>query len=307
MNLELFARFIAELNRSPWAMMPHWLNALTASLTRYTESGEWSFDTVLSERFSAQSAKAAGGGAIAVVPVYGVITQRGDMFDELFGGGSVSTERLTRLIKQLAADDSVGAVVLNIDSPGGTVGGLKELSDVIHGMRATKRVVSVSNSLAASAAYWIGSAASEFVATPEGETGSIGVWTAHVDVSAMLERIGYKVSLVSAGKYKTEGHPYGPLSEEARAHLQAQVDEYYDMFVRAVARNRGASLTAVREGYGEGRVLTAKEAVKANLVDRVATLDQVIGELQQKLGRRRGAGAALERARIDIAAAEGGV
>jgi ClpP class serine protease len=139
----------------------------------------------------------------------------------------------------------------------------------------------------ASAAYWLGSAASEVVAAPESDTGSIGVWTAHVDASKMLEEIGWKVTLISAGKYKVEGNPYEPLAAEAREFIQSQVDEYYGMFIKAVARNRGDSQTAVREGYGQGRVLTAREAVKAKLVDRIGTLDQVVGELQAKYAKRK--------------------
>jgi ClpP class serine protease len=93
------------------------------------------------------------------------------------------------------------------------------------------------------------------------------------------------VTLISAGKYKTEGNHYGPLSAEARENMQEQVEDYYDMFVKAVAKNRKDTQIAVREGYGQGRTLIGERAVKGKLADRVATLGQVVGELQAKIGK----------------------
>lgn len=280
------AALVALLNTTVWAMHPAWLAKLTAAVTHYAESGEWNFGEVLAERFSAAQAKAAGGGQVAVVPVMGIISQRGDMWDELLDGGSVSAEHLAALVDQLAADESVGAVVLNTDSPGGRTGALELAGDAIYRLRDRKPVVAVSNSMMASAAYWIGSAASEVVATPESDTGSIGVWTAHMDWSKRLDELGIKVTIISSGKYKTEGHPFAPLGDEAKAHIQSQCDECYAMFLKTVARNRGLTPAKVRDGYGEGRVLTAKEALKAGMVDRIATLGDVIGGLQAKLAKR---------------------
>lgn len=279
---------ITLLNTSIWAMHPAWLAKFTAAITRYAESGEWSFDQVLAERFSAKRAKANGGDQVAVVPVMGVISQRGDLMDEIFEGGSVSAEHLAVLMDQLGADETVGAVVLNTDSPGGRTGALELAGDAIYRLRSKKKVIAISNSMMASAAYWIGSAASEIVATSEADTGSIGVWTAHVNAEKYFERIGFAVTMISSGKYKTEGHPFGPLTDEAKAHIQSQCDECYAMFLKTVARNRGLTPAKVRDEYGEGRVLTAKEALKAGLVDRIATLGDVIGELQAKFAKKRG-------------------
>ena len=304
MHAEAIVRLLTELSRNPLAILPEWLTALSGAVRHYAQTGQWHaphadrFQQVLAARFSPEAAKAAGAPGVAVVPVLGVISHRGDIFDELFGGGSVSVQKLTNLLRQLVADEQVGAIALDVDSPGGTVGGLEALSNEIHQARASKKIVAVSNTLMASAAYWIGSAASEVVVAPESDTGSIGVWTAHVDASKMLEDIGWKVTLISAGKYKVEGNPYEPLGAEAREFIQSQVDEYYGMFVKAVARNRGDSQSAVREGYGQGRLLSAREAVKAKLADRVATLDQVVGELQAKYGKRKPSRAELARAQL---------
>jgi signal peptide peptidase SppA len=294
MNAKML-RVMGEFLRTPWAMLPEYLSLLTGAVQTAAAGDPGELDELLARQAAAARQPATHPGGIAVLPLVGIFTQRGSLWDELLGGGSVPTQRVTETVRQLAADRRVAAIVLDIDSPGGSVGGLQELSDTIHEARAHKPVIAVANSLAASAAYWVGSAAAEVVVTPEGQAGSIGVWTAHVNAAEFYRRMGVEVTLVSAGKYKTEGHPFGPLGDEARAHLQSQVDDYYDLFVRAVKRNRGAeTLKEVREGYGEGRVLTAQAAVKANLADRVAPMSQVLAELQERL-----APSARTRAEID--------
>ena len=118
----------------------------------------------------------------------------------------------------------------------------------------------------------------------------------HVDVSGLLEKFGEKVTLISAGKYKVEGNPYEPLTEEARAAIQQDVDHYYDLFVDAVAKGRGVTAKAVRDGYGQGRMLTAKAAVEAGLANRVGTLAEVVTKQSRLLGKRA---AELRRAELE--------
>jgi ClpP class serine protease len=139
--------------------------------------------------------------------------------------------------------------------------------------------------MAASAAYWIGTAADELWVAPSGQVGSIGVFAAHEDISEALKMEGITISLVSAGKYKTEGMPYEPLSAEARASMQRMVDDFHTMFVAAVARNRGVATSTVKNGFGEARMILAQDAVRAGMADGVATLDQTVARL---LGRRTG-------------------
>jgi ClpP class serine protease len=98
-------------------------------------------------------------------------------------------------------------------------------------------------------------------------------------MSAALDKEGVKVSLISKGKYKTEGNPYEPLTDEGRAAIQERVNEYYDAFVNAVARNRGVKPTSVRNGYGEGRVVGASQALEMGMVDRIGTLDETVNRL----------------------------
>ena len=142
-------------------------------------------------------------------------------------------------------------------------------------------MVAIANSLAASAAYWIGCSASEFYVTPGGEVGSIGVWQAHFDYSQAFAAEGIQPTLISAGKYKVEGNPYAPLDEEAQGFMQSRVDDYYATFTKAVARGRGVPIAQVREGMGQGRVLGADAAQAQGMVDGVATFDEVVREMRR--------------------------
>ena len=300
---------ISEFLTTPWALMPDRLQAMTAVLTRWSSdeppSDETLFqlnaDRVLRDTRK-QFAAANAGAGIAVLPLYGVVTQRGNMVDDISGPGSTSTQKFTSALRQVLADDTVGQILIDIDSPGGSVYGVAELATEIVKARAQKPVVAVANSLAASAAYWIGCSAGEFYVTPGGEVGSIGVWQAHFDYSKALEEEGVKPTLISAGKFKVEGNPYVPLDPEAQAFMQSRVDDYYNAFIKAVAKGRGVSVADVRDGMGEGRVLGADAALAAKMVDGVATFDDVLAKMQKAAVSQKPPGASrLGQARAALA------
>lgn len=223
-------------------------------------------------------------GKIALIPVVGIISHRMNMIDSISGPGGTSIQKLTAQFRQALEDSDCKAIVLDVDSPGGTVDGVPELASEIYEARKRKPVIAVCNSMACSAAYWLASSAGEVLITPSGQCGSIGVYMLHQDESEALKKSGIKVTIVKAGKYKAEGNSTEPLSDEALAAVQDKVNQVYSMFVKSVAGNRGTSQTAVREGYGQGRSLLAKDAVKSGLADRVGSLDDVLAEL---LGVRR--------------------
>ena len=279
---------IAEFLATPWALMPERLNAVAAVLARWSQNvpaSDGVLATVAADRAvrdaRRQTTDAQSAGGIAVLPLYGVVTQRGNMVEDVSGPGSVSTQQFAVALRQLLADDTVGQILIDIDSPGGSVYGVAELADEIQSARGQKPVIAIANSLAASAAYWIGCSASEFYVTPGGEVGSIGVWQAHQDYSKALDEAGVKTTLISAGKYKVEGNPYAPLDGEAQAFMQSRVDDYYVAFTKAVARGRGVPIAQVREGMGQGRVLGADAALAQNMVDGIATFDEVIKKMRR--------------------------
>ena len=225
-------------------------------------------------------------GAVAVIPVRGVIAHRMGAMDDTSGG--TSCERIGAMIDQAAADASVGTILYDFETPGGTVTGCQELAAKMLGLRGVKTQVAMINGLAASAGYWLASQCDEIVSIPSGVAGSIGVFCAHEDLSAALEQEGIKVTLISCGKYKTAGNPLEPLSDAERAVIQARVDTAYGQFVKDVARGRGVSPSDVRKGYGEGRALTAADAKAAGLIDRIATFDDTLARLTGRKGTAGG-------------------
>lgn len=279
---------VQALGATVWAMQPDKLAAVIEVLSHRLMgerlSPEERADRL--EPFAADRAPASApsGGAIAVLPLAGIIGHRMQMVQDISAPGGSSTEAFGQMFDAAMADPNVRAIVLDISSPGGTVFGVPELAARIAAARGEKKVVAVANALAASAAYWIGAAADEFVVIPSGQVGSIGVYGTHVDQSAYDANEGVKVTFISAGKYKVEGNMHEPLDDEARAAMQDQVDEYYDDFVNAVAKYRGTTAKAVRGGYGEGRVLTARQALSAGLVDRIGTMDDTLARLTKRSG-----------------------
>ncbi len=273
-----------NLLETPWAILPTKMEAIIEMVTRYFTGEKLSAEEVQMRINGATRPSERTLGSVAVLPLFGTIVPRANLFTN--ASGATSAETFGKRFDELINDPSVGAIILDIDSPGGQVSGIEEVSKKIFEARGRKPVVAVANHLAASAAYWIATAADELVVTPSGEVGSVGVFAAHEDLSESMAKEGVKVTMISEGKYKTEGNPYEPLSEEAKAAIQERVSEVYDTFVKAVARNRGVKPADVRDGFGEGRVVGAKKAVQIGMADRVGTLDETIIRVQKGMPRK---------------------
>lgn len=211
---------------------------------------------------------------VAVIPVRGTISHHSDMWSWLFGETTV--ESLEKTVRQYANDPSIKSIVLDIDSPGGSASGMPELAATIRSLRSKKPIVAVANGIAASAAFNIGASASAFYASPSSLVGSVGVYALHMDYSDAMAKEGIKPSFVSAGKFKVEGNQFEPLGDDARAHMQHIVDETYAQFVTDVAKGRRVSEATVKRDFGQGRVVTAREAKAAGMVDDILTLEQAI-------------------------------
>jgi capsid assembly protease len=266
-------------------------------------------DPALLERAHSQEAMVAlapgkkSVGDIAVIRLSGFVTQKPSLFAMLFGG--TSSEMLAATVQVAMAEPSIGAVVLDVDSPGGEVFGVTEAAAMIRAARGPKPMVAVSNPFMASAAYWLASQADEVVATPSSMTGSIGIIATHVDESKALERIGLEVTEITYGRRKADESSSKPLTDEARAGIQARVDAFGQMFDADVAKGRKVSPATVRSKFGEGAIFMAQEAKAAGLVDRVGTLDEVLGQLAS--GRRPAARADYDHVEMAARAALAGV
>lgn len=293
-----YAHILTEFLNTPWAITPAKLQAIASFLTLKVQGGDVPQAAI--EAMRTEKREPSTQGAVAIVPVHGVLNQRISMLEAMSGGSSV--EMIGKQLKALDKDPDIGKVVMDFHSPGGGVFGIPETAEIIHGM--SKPVFGIANSLSASASYWLMAACEEVWITPSGESGSIGVYAAHNYIGKALEQEGEEVTLISAGKHKVEGNPFEPLSGDARKEMQRRVDEYYSMFTESVAKYRGDAVENVVNGYGQGRTLSAKDSVKVNLADKVGTIDGLIAYVMPK--RTPGANRnAIAQRKLALASADG--
>jgi len=278
---------LAHVASTPWAILPDRGSVILRVLLARAIHGRGALiedadpvvqadRSVYAARREAVSASPAG---VGVLPIYGVLEHRLHAVSDASGGGLIAAEGIASRLRAMNEDPRVSTIVLDMDSPGGSVAGIQELGDEI--AASAKPVVAVVNATAASAAYWLAAQAAEIVVTPSGRVGSIGVYLVHEDISKALEADGVTPTIVSAGRNKVEGNPFAPLTDEARATLQAEVDRYYDSFTKAVAKGRGVSAKVARgEQFGEGRMFGAAEAVERGMADSIGTLEETIARFQ---------------------------
>lgn len=215
------------------------------------------------------------GRTIAVVNISGGLVSRPT--PGASGPGPVSYAALRDTFDELVADDAVDAIVLRIDSPGGMASGCFDLVDRIYEARGTKPVHALIDDYAYSAAYAIASACDEIWVSRTGAVGSVGVVAFHYDWSGNNEQVGVKVTPIYAGARKVDLNPNFPLSEEALAEAQKDIDMLYGLFVSTVARNRGLSADVVRST--DAGTFRAQAAIDAGLATQLGTWDNVIAAL----------------------------
>ena len=220
---------------------------------------------------------------VAIVPLIGSLVHRGSSMNS---SGITAYQAFDRNLTLAENDPSVNSILLDVDSGGGQVAGMFNQAKRVLGMRKNKKVVAVSNELAASAAYGIACSASEFVVTETARAGSIGVVLAHVDYSKQLESAGVAVTYVYAGDHKVDGNPYQALPETVKADLQAEIDGIYGLFTSHVATARDISVKRVIDT--QARVFTGENAVSAGLADRVSTFEAEFERLRSQGGAPSG-------------------
>lgn len=214
---------------------------------------------------------------VRVLYLTGLLTPTTSIFTLL--GMGTSIQEFMRQLREAAADPSTASIFVVIDTPGGVVNLLPEAAALLREVRQSKPVIGAVLTLNASAGYWISSNMSALEATQSAEIGAIGVYGIRVSTARMLDREGVDVEVFSAGRYKAEGLSVTPITAEERQASLARVNERYNDFVSDVALGRHISTAAVRSGFGEGRIVSAKEALRLGMIDRVATLEESIGRL----------------------------
>jgi len=219
---------------------------------------------------------------IALIRVDGVITA-GRSESGLFSGPYCGSEDVVEQLERARKNKDVGAVVLRINSPGGSPAGSEEVYNEIMRVRKDKPVYASMADVAASGAYYIASASNRIYADSSTLTGSIGVIWDVADMSGLYKKIGFNQQVIKSGKFKDIGSPNRPLTPEERALLQAIVMETYDRFVNAVAKGRDLPVSEVKK-IADGRVLTGTQAMKAKLVDSIGGMRDTIKAAAQAAG-----------------------
>jgi len=292
-------RLVAQAVGNLWAIDPERLEAICEVLSLRRSGAEFTGEEISvrleqlrdrsvkpSEMLAVLPARSAqgqqatsGAGSVAVLSILGTIVPRRIDTANASGGGFVSSEAIATAFREAVANPDVSTIVLDLNSPGGAVAGIPELAAQILEARESKRIIAVANHLAASAAYWIAASATEVVASPSAEVGSVGVLAIHQETSQADTQNGIKTTVFRSVAYKAELNSVEPLSAEAAARLQARLAELHQTFLQALATGRNLPVTAIAANFGQGRTLSAVEAKAAGMIDRIATLDQVLAEL----------------------------
>nr|BDD45817.1 hypothetical protein 16 [bacterium] len=266
------SRVLEAIYASQWAIMPEMLETIHEIVANHVHGEKADLATIEAQlgRKLENTYSVEVRDGVAVIPVHGTLAKRMSFFMAVSGG--TSTEMLLNDFREAVRSDDVEAILLDIDSPGGTVDGTKALADEIYGARGTKPIVAYGNGLMASAAYWIGSAADHVIVEPTATVGSIGVITIHTDVSKAEERYGYKNTVITAGKFKAIGNQYEPLTKFGRQYIQERLDYLYSIFIDETARNRGKSVKEAL-AMADGKIFIGKQAVDIGLADAIGSFD----------------------------------
>ena len=212
------------------------------------------------------------GDAVAVVRLDGTITSGPE---DYFSTQGITPERVAGLLEQAANDPDVKAIVVRVNSPGGSV---VASDDIYHALlEFEKPVVVWMGEMAASGGYYIACGGDYVFAHPNTLTGSIGVISQFINVEELLDEIGVDVVVITSGPHKDIGSLFREMTEEEQALWGSIIDETYDGFVEIVAQARGLPLEDVRE-LADGSIYTGRQALELGLVDEVGTLDDAIAK-----------------------------
>ncbi|OPX84384.1 MAG: putative signal peptide peptidase SppA [Pelotomaculum sp. PtaB.Bin104] len=219
-------------------------------------------------------------GEIGVIYVEGVIASRGGNSGMI--GGSVSAEEIAATLRKTAANPQIKALVIRLNSPGGTPAAAQEISMEIERLRQSgKKVVASMGDTATSGAYWVAAGADQIVANPGTLTGSIGVIMQTTNLQELYDKLGINTETFKSGSHKDMGSASRPVTPEERAIFQSMIDDIYGQFIDVVANGRHKDPAEIRS-LADGRVFTGRQALELGLVDRLGDFHDAVllaGEL----------------------------
>lgn len=276
-----YPHIAARIFNAPLMIAPDKLDAIVAGLGPRL-LGTTGPEMILTERGEyAKPGYVVMDGGIAVIDIFGVLAHRMKM--EADSSYVMGYQTISRQLQAAMDDSAITGILLNLDTPGGEVNGAFDLADQIKRLSQAKPIWGVAADHALSAGYLIGSATQRLALTQTGMVGSIGVVMRHTDMSRAIANDGLTVSHIYAGARKIDGSPFEPLTNGARASMQATVDLLYTKFVEFTASARGLDPVAIRDT--EAGVYSGAEAIAMRLADAVATPDELLSELRDSTRR----------------------
>lgn len=261
----------------PWAVTPSMRPIIAGILARRIAGHDTDPAEIQAALVNRKNLPQPAKGAVALIPLYGVVAPRVNLLSDFSGG--TTFEALHQQLDAAVANPEVKTIVFDVDSPGGNVAGATEFARAMLKARTQKPIIAQAQYLMASAANWVMSCATEIVAAPSARVGAIEVYALYDDISEALAKEGIKRTLVAAGKFPPEGQDGGPLSDQFKAHLKSLCESFYGYQVADIAKGRGVKESDVRNGFGNGRVVTADEALALGMIDRIGTLDDTLARV----------------------------
>jgi len=231
-------------------------------------------------------------GNVAVIQAEGTITKHGSSLSPFQG-----TVRMRQALRAAVHDDSIGGIMIAMDSPGGNVAGVTDLAAEVRRTAASKPVAVHAEDTMASAAYWFGVQATRVSASPGTAVGSIGVYAIIEDWSALYAESGVQPIIVKSGKFKGAGAKGVKIDDEQLDVLQADVDSVADLFIADVVKGTGLSASKVR-ALADGRVHLAAAARDLDLIDAVEDFDTAMRKLRSLARPSRSAKTAAARLKV---------
>jgi len=195
-------------------------------------------------------------------------------------GVILESEEYLMAIKEMAKKDSIKAIVVRIDSPGGSVGASQEIFEELKKTRRIKPVVVSMGSVAASGGFYVALGGEKIFASPGTITGSIGVVLELPNIEKLLKKIGVETETIKSGAYKDTGSIYRPLTPEERKYLVQKVKLIHDQFIRTISEERKISLEKVKE-IADGRIFTGEEALALGLIDKLGNFWDAVEEAKK--------------------------
>jgi len=279
-----YTRLMAEVERSRWAITPDALQGILSALSREISAEDYAIfhaaDAGSKTAMAADLGTPVDGtsysyrqGSAGLMFVDGPIIPRADLFSDV--SGLTSIDNLTADLKALQADASVKEIILLMDTPGGNITGVSEFSAMVRA--SAKPVRAFVYGMAASAGYWIASAAHSIHSVDTGEVGSIGVVATYTDSTGADSAKGIRRTEIVSSQSPMKRPDIS--TESGRASVQTVLDDLAQVFMDTVATNRGVSSETVASSFGQGGMMAANRAMGAGMIDTITTLDALIGSI----------------------------